>query len=88
MYRLLHEVFILHRIDSHFITNMVFIIHIFVYLYAGVMGYGAAEAAGLGPVCLVVINLCVLSANRVDLGFWFKFSHFTSPPSRFRLCYM
>ena len=32
---------------------------------------GAAEATGLGFVCFVVINSCVLSANRVDLGFFF-----------------
>ena len=38
---------------------------------AGVMGCGAAEATGLGFVCFIVINPCVLSANRVDLGFFF-----------------
>ena len=27
-----------------------------------------AESTGLGFVCFIVINLCVLSANRVDLG--------------------
>ena len=37
-------------------------------LYAGVMGYGAAEATGLGFVCFIVVNPCVLSANRVGLG--------------------
>ena len=36
--------------------------------YAGVMGCGAAEATGLGFVCFVVLNLRVLSANRVDFG--------------------
>ena len=41
-------------------------------LYAGVMGCGAVEATDLGFVCFVVINLCVLSAKRVD---------FASPPS-------
>ena len=39
-------------------------------LYAGVMGCGAAEVTGLGFVCFVVISLCVLSANRVDLIFF------------------
>ena len=34
------------------------------------MGCGAAEATGLGFVCFVVISPCVLSANRVDLGFF------------------
>ena len=37
----------------------------------GVMGFGAAEAIGLGFVCFVVINPCVLSANRVDFGLFF-----------------
>ena len=38
-----------------------------------------AEATGLG-ICFVVINPCVLSANRVDLDFFLfhKFSHSTS----------
>ena len=41
----------------------------------GVMGCGAAEATGLG---FVFVNPCVLSANRVDLGFFFhKVSNFT-----------
>ena len=46
------------------------------------MGCGAAEATGLGFVCFVVINPWVLSANRVDLGFFLfhKFSNFTPPP--------
>ena len=51
--------------------------------YAGVMGCsGAAEATGPGFVCFVVINPCVLSANRVDFGFFLfhKFSNFTPPP--------
>ena len=39
--------------------------------YVGVMGIGAVEATGLGFVCFVVINPRVLSANRVDLGFFF-----------------
>ena len=34
------------------------------------MGCGAAEATGLGFVCFVVLNPCVFSANRVDLGFF------------------
>ena len=38
----------------------------------GVMGCGAAEATGLGFVCFVVINPCVLSANKVMiLGIFF-----------------
>ena len=48
-------------------------------------GCGAAEATGLGFVCFVVINPCVLSANRVDLRFLFhKFSNFTPPPLRIK----
>ena len=44
------------------------------------MGYGSAEATGLGFVCFVIINPCALSANRVDLAFLFhKFSNFTPP---------
>mgnify|MGYP003571761694 CR=1 FL=1 len=43
---------------------------LFFQFYAGVMGYGAAEATGLGFVCFVAINPCVLLANRVDLGFF------------------
>ena len=39
--------------------------------HAGVMRCGAAEPIGLGVVCFVVINPCVLSANRVDLGFFY-----------------
>ena len=35
------------------------------------MGCGAAEATGLGFVCFVVINLHVLSANRIDFGLFF-----------------
>ena len=40
---------------------------------------GAAEATGLGFVRFVVINPRVLSANRIDLGFFFvyEFSKFT-----------
>ena len=34
------------------------------------MGSGAAEATGLGFFCFVVINPCVLAANRVDFGFF------------------
>ena len=33
----------------------------------------AAEATGLGFVCFVVINPRVLSANGVDLGFFYFF---------------
>ena len=40
------------------------------------MGCGVAEATGLGLVCFVVINLCMLSVNRVDLGFFFCFINF------------
>ena len=36
----------------------------------GVIGCGAAEATGLGFVCVVVLNPRVLSASRVDLGFF------------------
>ena len=43
------------------------------------MGCGA-EATGLGFVCFVVINPCVLSANRVDFGVFHKFSKFTPTP--------
>ena len=56
------------------------------------MGCGAAEATGLGFVCFVVISPRVLSANRVDLGFFFCFTNFpilpppppgfASPPAR------
>ena len=42
------------------------------------MGCGAAEVAGLGFVCFVVINPRVLTANKV--GFLFhKFSNLPSP---------
>ena len=49
--------------------------------FVGVMGCGAAEETGLGFVCFVVINSCVLLANRVDFGLFFcsNFS-FPSPP--------
>ena len=47
----------------------------FIENYAGVMGCGAAEATGLGFAFFVVINPCVLSANRVDLGFCFCFTN-------------
>mgnify|MGYP003571746643 CR=1 FL=1 len=49
------------------------------------MGCGAAEATGLGFVCFVVINPCVLSANRVDLGFFLfhKFPILLPPPPLF-----
>ena len=42
-----------------------------------------AEATGLGFVCFVVLNPRVLSANRVDFGFFLfqKLSNFTPPPS-------
>ena len=51
------------------------------WLFHNVSGYiHAAEATGLGFVCFVVINPRVLSANRVDLGF-FSFINFPiSPP--------
>ena len=46
------------------------------------MGCGAAEAAGLGFVCFVVINSRVLLGDRVDFGlvffFLFFFFHKTS----------
>ena len=46
------------------------------------MGCGTAEATGLGFVCFVVINACVLSANRVDFGlFCFKNCPILSNPS-------
>ena len=40
---------------------------------------GAAEATGLGFVCFVVINPCVLAAKRVDFGIFlfYEFSNFT-----------
>ena len=44
----------------------------------------ASEATGLGFVCFVVINPCVLSANKLIWAFLFlfhKFSNFTPPPS-------
>ena len=46
------------------------------------MGYGAAEATGLGFFCFAIINLRVLSANRVDSGFFppQTFFNFTPPP--------
>ena len=47
------------RVDSGFVS-------FFIFTYAGVMGYGAAEATGLAFVCFVVINRHVLPANRVD----------------------
>ena len=44
------------------------------------------EATGLGFVCFVVVNPCVLSANRVVFGLLFFFCFisflFTPPPSR------
>ena len=43
------------------------------------MGCGAAEATGLDFFCFVVINPRVVSANRVDLGFFHKYSNFTPP---------
>ena len=46
-------------------------------LHTGVMGCGTAEATGLGFVCFVVNNPRVLSANRVDLGFFV----YSAPPS-------
>ena len=43
------------------------------------MGCGVSEATGLGFVCFVVLNPRMLSANRVDLGFFLfhNFSTFT-----------
>ena len=43
--------------------SKIFFIEIEFVFYAGVMGYGAAEATGPGFVCFVVINPCVLSAT-------------------------
>ena len=37
---------------------------------------------GLGFVCFVVINPHVLSANRVDLGFFFCFINFPIQPAQ------
>ena len=50
------------------------------FTYAGVMGYGTAEATSLGFVCLVVPR--VLLANRVFFFFFFFLTcfHFTPPP--------
>ena len=45
------------------------------------MGCVAAEATGLGFVCFVVINPCVLSANRVYLGFFCFINFPTLSPS-------
>ena len=49
------------------------------------MGCGAAEATGLGFVCFIVINPCVLSTNIVDFGLFLfhNFSNFTSVPDRY-----
>ena len=44
------------------------------------VGCGAAEATGPGFVCFVVINPCVLSANRVVFGLFL----FQYPPPTFR----
>ena len=50
------------------------------------MGCGAAEATGLGFVCFVVTNPCVLSANKVDLGFFcFKIFPILLPPPPFSM---
>ena len=47
-----------------------FLVWSFKFIYANILhGCGAAEATGF--VCFVVINPCVLSANRVDLGFFY-----------------
>ena len=48
----------------------------FLYLYAIeisliYLGCIAAKATGLGFVCFVVLSTRVLSANRIDLGFFF-----------------
>ena len=51
-----------------------------ILLLAGVMRCGAAEATGLGFVCFVFINPCVLSANRVDNGL-FLYLKIHNPPS-------
>ena len=46
----------------------------------------AAEATGLGFFCFVVVNPCVLSANRIDLGFFVhKFSNLLPPPPQVSL---
>ena len=44
------------------------------------MGCGAAEATGLGFVCFAIVNPRVLSANRVDLGLFFRFFQILPPP--------
>ena len=59
-----------------------------------VMGCGAAEATGLDFVCFIVINPCVLSTNRVDLGSFciINFPIFLPPPPCFyfflELCFL
>ena len=52
------------RPDLGFFVSLIF------QFYPRVMGWGAAEATGLGFVCFVIINQCVLSANRVDFRFF------------------
>ena len=44
-----------------------------------------AEATGLGFVCFVVINPCVLSASRVDFGLFFPLNFPITPPPLPRL---
>ena len=46
--------------------------------FLSLMGCGATEATGLGIVCFVVINPCVLSANSVDFFFFFLFHKFSN----------
>ena len=54
-------------------------------IHSRVIGCGAAEATGMGFVCFVAINPCVLSANRVDLGLFYfiNFQFYSPPPLRF-----
>ena len=53
------------------------------------MGGGAAEATGMGFVCFIVINSRVLSANRVDLAFFYfiNFPILPPPPSQTHVTY-
>ena len=44
------------------------------------MGCGDAEATGLGFVCCVVINPCVLSTELIWAFLFQNFSNFTPPP--------
>mgnify|MGYP003571725524 CR=1 FL=1 len=53
-----------------------------------VMGCGDADATCLGFICFVVVNPYVLSANRVDLGFFVSliFQFYPPPPGTLRVC--